>query len=412
MMGAGLANVPGRRQGTDPVTRADREESRVAEFDMGLVQRGARNRRTPYYEATQRYGPQGFTVYNHMYFPIRFDTFEAEFAALLTGVTIWDVAVERCLEISGPDGFRFAQLLTPRNLARCAVGQGKYVLICDSDGGIVNDPVLTRMDENTFWFALASSDALLFARGLRNAYPDLDVTIREADVAPLQVQGPKSKDLIAALVGESILDLKYYWWRRAEIRGIPVVITRTGWTSEVGYEIYLLDTSRGSELWEALMEVGRPFGVKPTGPSDIRRIEGGIFNWGADMTYENNAFEMGLQRLVDFDLGDDASISIAAYRRIKDAGVERRIVGVEIDGDPLPGLNDTKWQASRDGHVIGKVTSAIWSPRLERNVGYCWLPADIATEGTTVAVATQWDDRAATVVAMPFVDPDKRIPVS
>ena len=384
----------------------------MAEFDMGLVQRGALNRRTPYYEATQRYGPQGFTVYNHMYFPIRFDTFEAEFDALLTGVTIWDVAVERCLEISGPDGFRFAQLLTPRNLSRCAVGQGKYVLICDSDGGIVNDPVLTRMDENTFWFALASSDAVLFARGLRNAYPDLDVTIREADVAPLQVQGPRSKDLISALVGDSILDLKYYWWRRAEVRGIPVVITRTGWTSEVGYEIYLLDTSRGGELWEALMEVGKPYGVKPTGPSDIRRIEGGIFNWGADMTYENNAFEMGLQRLVDFDLADDASISIAAYRRIKDAGVEQRIVGVELDGDPFPGLNDTKWQASRDGRVVGKVTSAIWSPRLERNIGYCWLPTDIATEGSTVEVATQWGDRIATVVAMPFVDPDKRIPVS
>jgi glycine cleavage system aminomethyltransferase T len=383
----------------------------VAEFDMGLVQRGARNRRTPYYEATQRYGPQGFTVYNHMYFPIRFDTFEAEFDALLNGVTIWDVAVERCLEISGPDGFRFAQLLTPRNLSKCAVGQAKYVLICDSDGGIVNDPVLTRMDENTFWFALASSDALLFARGLRNAYPDLDVTIREADVAPLQVQGPRSKDLMVALVGESILDMKYYWWRRSEIRGIPVVITRTGWTSEVGYEIYLLDTIRGADLWETLMEVGRPFGVKPTGPSDIRRIEGGIFNWGADMTYENNAFEMGLQRLVDFDVADDASISIAAYRRIKDAGVERRIVGVEIDGDPFPGLNDTKWPASRDGRIVGMVTSAIWSPRLERNIGYCWLPADVA-DGTTVSVASQWGDRTATVVPMPFVDPDKRIPVS
>ena len=384
----------------------------MAEFDMGLVQRGARNRRTPYYDATQRYGPQGFTVYNHMYFPIRFDTFEAEFEALLNGVTIWDVAVERCLEISGPDGFRFAQLLTPRNLSKCAVGQAKYVLICDSDGGIVNDPVLTRMDENTFWFALASSDALLFARGLRNAYPDLDVTIREADVAPLQVQGPKSKDLMVALVGESILDMKYYWWRRSEIRGIPVVITRTGWTSEVGYEIYLLDTTRGADLWETLMEVGRPFGVKPTGPSDIRRIEGGIFNWGADMTYENNAFEMGLQRLVDFDLADDASISIAAYRRIRDAGVERRIVGVEIDGDPFPGLNDTKWPASRDGRPIGMVTSAIWSPRLQRNIGYCWLPADVAAEGASVSVASQWGDRTATVVPMPFVDPDKRIPVS
>jgi glycine cleavage system aminomethyltransferase T len=382
------------------------------EFDMGLVQRGARNRRTPYYEATQRYGPQGFTVYNHMYFPIRFDTFEAEFDALLNGVTIWDVAVERCLEISGPDGFRFAQLLTPRDLSKCAVGQAKYVLICDSDGGIVNDPVMTRMDENTFWFALASSDALLFARGLRNAYPDLDVTIREADVAPLQVQGPKSKDLIRDLVGESILDLKYYRWRRAEIRGIPVVVTRTGWTSEVGYELYLMDTSRGTELWETLMEVGRPYGVKPTGPSDIRRIEGGILNWGADMTYEDNAFEVGLDRLVDIELPDDASISIAAYRRLAKVGVERRLVGVELDGAPFPDLNNVKWPATLDGRRVGQVTSAIHSPRLRRNIGYCWVPADLSDEGTTLSIASEWGERQATVTPMPFVDPEKRIPIS
>jgi aminomethyltransferase len=380
-------------------------------FDMGLVQRGARNRRTPYYEATQRYGPKGFTVYNHMYFPIRFDTFEAEFEALLNDVTIWDVSVERCLEISGPDGFRFAQLLTPRDLSKCAVGQAKYVLICDSDGGIVNDPVMTRMDDNTFWFALASSDALLFARGLRNAYPDLDVTIREADVAPLQVQGPKSKDLIRALVGDSILDLKYYWWRRAEIRGIPVAITRTGWTSEVGYEIYLLDTSRGTELWETLMEVGAPFNVRPTGPSDIRRIEGAIFNWGADMTYENNALEMGLERLVDWALPDGAAISLAALRRIKAAGVSRRIVGVELDGEPFPALNNTKWPALIDGERVGKVTSAIHSPRLGKNIGYCWLPVDEAIDGNNVQVESEWGTRTATVVPMPFVDPEKRIPV-
>ncbi|MGZ5294853.1 MAG: glycine cleavage T C-terminal barrel domain-containing protein [Actinomycetota bacterium] len=382
-------------------------------FEMGLVQRGARNRRTPYYEATQRYGPKGFTVYNHMYFPIRFDSFEAEFDALLNRVTLWDVAVERCLEISGPDGFTFAQLLTPRDLSTCAVGQAKYVLICDSDGGIVNDPVLTRMDETTFWFALASSDALLFARGLKNAYPDLDVTIREADVAPLQVQGPRSKDLMVALLGEQILDLRYYFWRHAEIAGVPVVVTRTGWTSEVGFEVYTTDTSRGNEVYEAIMAAGEPFGITPTGPSDIRRIEGAIFNWGADMTYENNAYEMGLERLVNLDaLSDEACISAAAYRRIAAEGVSRRINGVRIDGEPFPELNNVKWPASIDAQEVGTVTSAIYSPRLSANIGFCWLPTAASREGQTIRVATEWGERAATVVEMPFVDPSKSIPVS
>jgi glycine cleavage system aminomethyltransferase T len=382
-------------------------------FDMSLVQRGARNRRTPYYEATQRYGPKGFTVYNHMYFPIRFDTFEAEFDALLNGVTLWDVSVERCLEISGPDGFRFAQLLTPRDLSKCAVGQAKYVLICDSDGGIINDPVLTRMDQNTFWFALASSDALLFSRGLKNAYPDLDVTIKEADVAPLQVQGPKSKDLMVKLLGEGILDLKYYYWTDAKIAGAPVVVTRTGWTSEVGYEVYTTDTSRGVDVYEAIMEAGAEFGIKPTGPSDIRRIEGAIFNWGADMTYQENAFEMGLERLVDLDtVSPEASISIAAYKRIATEGVSKKINGVVLDGDPFPALNNIKWKASIDGTEVGKVTSAIYSPRLQQNIGFCWLPAERSNEGQQVMVETEWGTRTGTVAPMPFVDPSKQIPVS
>jgi aminomethyltransferase len=380
---------------------------------MARVQRGARLRRTPYFEATQRAGALGYTVYNHMLFPIQFDTFEAEFDALLNDVTIWDVSVERCLEISGPDGFTFAQLLTPRDLSKCKVGQAKYVLICDSDGGIINDPVMTRMDENTFWFALASSDTLLFARGLKNAYPKLDVTIREVDAAPMQVQGPKSVHLMRDLIGPEIEDLKYYWWMRAEIRGIPVVVTRTGWTSERGYEIYLLDPKRGTELWDTVMEVGQPYNVRPTGPSDIRRIEGGIFNWGADMTYNNNPVELGMERLVAWDLADDASISIGALRRIREAGVSKRLVGVTFDGDPFPALNFRKWPAfATGGDKVGKVTSAIHSPRLRQNIGYCWVPVDLATEGTALRVETEWGERRATVTPMPFIDPEKRIPVT
>ena len=381
-------------------------------FDMSQVQRGARNRRTPYHEAAQKHDPKGYTVYNHMYFPIRFDSFESEFETLLNGVTLWDVAVERCLEIGGPDGFRFAQLLTPRDLSTCAVGQGKYVMICDSDGGIINDPVLTRMDETTFWFALASSDALLFARGLKNAYRDLDVTIREADVAPLQVQGPKSKDLMAKLIGPEILDLRYYFWTEAKIAGAPVVITRTGWTSEVGYEVYLTDTTKGIEVYDTIMEAGAEFGIRPTGPSDIRRIEGAIFNWGADMTYENDPLEMGLERLVDWDLSDDASISMRALRTIKERGVRRQINGVELDGDPFPELNNLKWPILDWGEEIGRVTSAIYSPRLERNIGFAWLPVERSMLGERLTVETEWGPRSGTVVEMPFVDPSKQIPVS
>jgi glycine cleavage system aminomethyltransferase T len=390
------------------------EPGDATEFDMSVVQRGARLRRSPYYDATQRHGPLGFTVYNHTLFPTRFDSYEAEYEALLTGVTVWDVAVERCLEIGGPDGFRFAQLLTPRDLSKCAVGQGRYTLICDSDGGVINDPVMTRMDETTFWFALASSDALLFARGLRHAYPWLDVTIRELDVAPMQIQGPRSKELMRDLVGPEILDLKYYWWTACSVRGIPVIVTRTGWTSEVGYELYLLDPARGTELWDAVMAAGAPYGVRATGPSDIRRIEGGILNWGADMTYENNPLELGLERLVDWDLPDDACISLPALRLIREAGVSRRLVGVELDGAPFPALNFVKWPAygAAGSEPIGQVTSAIHSPRLGANIGYCWVPTELAAEGTQLRVASEWGERGAVVVALPFVDPDKRIPVS
>jgi aminomethyltransferase len=378
-------------------------------FDMSLVQRGARLRRSPFFEATQRYAPRGFTVYNHTLFPTNYDDFEAEYRHLLEHVTVWDVAVERNVEVTGPDGFRFAQLLTCRDLSKCQVGQGKYVLITAPDGGILNDPVMLRLEENTFWFALADSDVLFYAFGLA-AHSGLDVELREVDAAPLQIQGPKSKDVVRDLFGHDILDLRYYFFRRTEVDGIPVIVTRTGWTSEVGYELYLLDPGRGTDLWERIMDAGRPYEIRPTGPVDIRRIEGGIFNYRADMDWTNNPFELGLDRLVDLEVDADF-MGKDALRRIKEEGVRRKIVGVEIEGDRLD-MNETRWPVEAQGRRVGDVTSAVYSPRLERNIGFAWVPVALAELGTALSVETSEGSRPATVVRMPFVDPGKQIPKS
>jgi glycine cleavage system aminomethyltransferase T len=378
-------------------------------FDMSLVQCGARLRRSPFYEAEQRYGPKGYTVYNHTLFPIRYDDLEAEYWHLLNHVTLWDVAVERQVEIIGPDAFRFTQLLTPRDLSKCEVGQGKYVLITATDGGIVNDPVLMRLGENHFWLALADSDVLLYAIGLAQS-TGMDVRITEPDVSPLQIQGPKSKDVVGALFGDEVLNLRYYFFAETDLDGIPVVVTRTGWTGEVGYEIYLRDGSRGTDLWERIMKAGEPHGIRPTGPSDIRRVEAGILNYGCDMTLENNPYEVGLGRLVDLDAGAEF-MGKEALRRVSERGVSRKLVGVEIAGERLA-FNDTKWPVRADGEVDGRVTSALYSPRLERNIGYAWLPVERSELGTKLTVGTPLGEAPAVVVPMPFVDPEKEIPKS
>ncbi len=378
-------------------------------FDMSLIQRGARLRRSPYFEATQRAGCRGYTVYNHMFLPIAYDDLEAEYWKLVNDVTVWDVAVERQVEITGPDAFAFANLLTPRDLAKCAVGQGKYVVITAEDGGIVNDPVLLRLGENHFWLALADSDVLLWAKGI--AYRSgLRVELREPDVSPLQIQGPKSKQVLEALFGPRVREMPYYHFFEATLDGIPVVVTRTGWTGEVGYEIYLRDGSQGERLWERVLLAGRPFGIAPTGPSDIRRIEAGILNYGIDMTLENNPYEVGLGWLVDLDKPADF-VGKEALRRIKAQGVQRKLVGVEIEGPRLD-LNMTRWPVRAGAARIGFVTSAVYSPRLKRNIGYAMVPASHAALGTRLVVETPGGEAGAVVVRKPFVDPDKQIPKS
>jgi len=381
----------------------------VAPFDMQLIQRGARLRRSPYFEATQRYGCRSYTVYNHTFLPSFYDDPVSEYWHLVEHVAIWDVGVERQVEISGPDAFALTQRLTPRDLSECAVGQGKYVLITADDGGIINDPVLLRLADDRFWLSLSDSDVLLWAKGVA-INSGLRVEIKEPDVWPLQLQGPKSKPLVADLFGERVASMPYYAFSEASLDAIPVVVTRTGWTGEVGYEIYLRDGRRGDEPWERVMRAGTPYQIRPTGPSDIRRIEAGILNYGADMTLSDNPYEVGLGWTVDLGKAHDF-IGKAALQRIKAQGVRRKVAGIEIEGAPIE-FNDTKWMVSHCGAPIGQVTSAIYSPRLQKNIGYAMLPVALAELGTTLMVAIPGGDRAARVVPKPFIDPKKAIPKS
>jgi aminomethyltransferase len=368
---------------------------------------GTQIRKSPYFDATVRWGAKGFSVYNHMYIPRDFGDPEQNFWNLVNDAILCDVAVERQVEITGPDAAKFTQMLTPRDLSTMAVGQCKYILITNADGGILNDPILLRLAENHFWISLADSDILLWAQGVA-VHSGLDVTIGEPDVSPLQLQGPKSGEIMKELFGESIMDLRYYWLREVDLDGIPLIVSRTGWSSELGYEIYLRDSAHGDALWERIMAAGMPFGLKPGHTSSIRRIEGGMLSYHADADIHTNPYELGFDRLVNLDMEADF-IGKAALRRIQQQGVSRKQIGLVIDCDPLAGPNTTFWPINKGGEPIGKVTSAVYSPRLEQNIALAMVAADAAVIGSEVEVVTASGPIRATVVERPFYDPKKKI---
>ncbi|MGH2621741.1 MAG: glycine cleavage T C-terminal barrel domain-containing protein [Anaerolineales bacterium] len=372
-----------------------------------IMHMNPRVRKSPFFDATRRHGAKVFSVYNHMFIPQGFEDFEIEYWSLIKDVTLWDVGVEQPVEITGPDAFAFTNHLTPRDLSKCKVGQGKYVLITTREGGIINDPVLSRLGENHFWLAPADSDLILWVMGVA-VNSGMDVQIRRAEAWPLQVQGPKSREVMESLFGSQILDIPYYHFMETSLKGIPVVVARTGWTAELGYEIYLRDETRAAELWEMAMEAGRPHKIRPTGPSHIRRIEAGILNYQIDMTLDTNPFEVGLDRLVELNKPGDF-VGRQALERIKANGVKRKLVGVEIDGDRLAS-NEHRWPVSLNGTRVGWVSSSVYSPRLEKNIGYAMVPIEQASLGSTLTLETPVGVRNITVVHKPFVDPKKDIP--
>ncbi len=374
-----------------------------------------RIRKSPYFYRSRQHGVKVYSFYNHMYHPRHYGDPVEEYWQLLNGVTLWDVGVERQVEITGPDAFTLANRLVPRDLNKCEVGQCKYVFITAPDGGIINDPILLRLGENHFWISVADSDVLLWAMGVAHN-SGLDVTIGEPDVGPLQLQGPKSKDVIVNLLDESALEIPYYFLREYQLDGMDVIVSRTGYTSELGFEIYTKDASMNAErVWDLVQEAGKPHGLAVIGPCHIRRIEGGILAHGADMWYDTNPFEvdLGYEWMVDLDQEADF-VGKEALGRIKAEGISRKLVGVEIGGEKLGSYNDGTmvdfFPVYKNGDRVGIVTSACHSPRLEKNIGYAMLPIALTELGTEVEVETPKERVSAVVVERPFIDPKKEIP--
>ena len=368
---------------------------------------GTQIRKSPYFDATVRWGAKDFSVYNHMYIPRDFGDPEQNFHNLINEAILCDVSVERQVEITGPDAYKFVQLLTPRDLTKLSIGQCKYVLIVNNEGGILNDPVLLRLGENHFWLSLGDSDILLWAQGVA-VNSGLNVKINEPDVSPLQLQGPNSAKIMQNLFGDEILDLKYYWLREIELENIPLVVSRTGWSSEFGYELFLRDGSKGDLLWEKIMAAGKDFGLKPGHTSSIRRIEGAMLSYHADADIHTNPFEVGLDRLVSFDTDIDY-VGKEALKKIKTEGIKRKQIGLILDCDPLKGPNTTFWEIIKDNKIIGKVTSAVYSPRLKKNIALAIISIGESKIGNIIDVKTSSSVIKGTIVEKPFFDPKKKI---
>lgn len=330
-----------------------------------------RLRPSPYYDATLAEGVTSFTPYNQMLIPLGYGDADAEYDRLMNGVSMWDVGGQRQVQIKGRDAARLAQILSPRDLYGQVVGQGKYVPMCNHAGTLINDPVVNKLDDDLFWFSIADSDVRLWARSIA-AERGLEVEITEPDVSPMAVQGPMAAEVVASIFGNWVRNLKYFWFGDAEIGGIQVKIARSGFSKQGGFEIYLMDGSRGDELWNIVREAGTPFGIGPGYPNPCERIESGLLSCGGDSDDATNPFEVRLGKFVDLDVDDDV-IGIKELRRIKEEGPKRHQLGLVLD-HKMPFPNHARWYDIRGGGIkVGDMTNGTWSRKLGQNIGFALI---------------------------------------
>lgn len=358
-----------------------------------------RIKKSPFFDKAVEYGATEFHPYNGMWMPVGYDSPVNEYWNVLERASLWDVGVQKCVEIAGPDAEAFMQLLTPRDITTIEPGRCAYVFLTNQDGGVLNDPVMLRIAEDRFWLSTADSDMYLWAKGV-SAFSGHEVEITTPHVYPMQLQGPRSAEIMVDVFGEEILDLRYYSWMRSSVDGIDVVISRTGYSSELGYEVYLLGEARGGELWEILMTAGKPYGISPGSPNRIRRIEGGVLDYASDITPDENPLELGLDRLIAWDTD---FLGKAALEKVRDEGVRRRLIGLFLDGPALQKNNEHRWPVTSTGTKVGFVTNAVHSPRLDRNIAFAMIDVPFDANDTVLTVETVEGARSAERTMLPFI---------
>ena len=370
-----------------------------------LIGIGTRIRKSPYYESNLKYGVTGFTVYNKMYLPTGFSGPEKEYESLINDVTFGDFAAERQIEINGKDAYKFVRYIQPRNLEKCEIGFCKYIILTDMDGGIVNDACLLRLEENKFWISPGDGDVILWLQGIA-INSGMDVSIHEPDVSPLQISGPKSGKLIQKLFNGEHDDLGYYKARQTQLDDIPMVIARTGWSGELSYELYLQDRKLGNKLFELVYEAAEEFNGRVIAPNTIRTIEGGILSYGSDFGREHNPYTIGFDRLVDVDQEIDF-IGKEALKKIKQNGIKEKLVGLELEGDPLTKAPENFWPVNDKDKKVGRVSRAYYSPRVGKNIALAIVDIEYADEGTIVSVDSPYGDLESKVVNIPWFQAEK-----
>ena len=343
-----------------------------------------RIRRTPYTDSVEKLGVRGFSVVNHMLLPKAFQpTVEEDYWHLRRHVQIWDVSCQRQVEISVIDASKLVQLMTPRDISKCDIGQCMYVPIIDSDAGLINDPVLLKLAENHFWLSIADSDVLLYAKGLAIG-KGFDVSVKEPEVFPLAVQGPKAEKLLVQIFGSDVSKIGFFRFGWINFCGTKQLIARSGYSRQGGFEIYLKGAHLGKKLWNTIWEAGKNSNILPGCPNLIERIEGGLFSYGNEMTIANNPLEIGLEKYCTLD-GSIDFIGREKLQEIAKSGVKQKIKGIIFDGDPCPTCS-VPWPVTVGEKQVGAITSAIWSPRFKSNIGLSMINHKFWEKGQPVNV--------------------------